>query len=249
MLVGMARAAWHQCCKASAGQKEHHAAELPAWHVCGGCTASGSQASAAVLCCRVQTHASAFLRSCAAACLFRDIKPQNLLVNINTHALKLCDFGSAKALVRGEPNISYICSRYYRAPELIFGATDYTCAIDVWSVGCVMAELLLGSPLFPGDSGVDQLVEIIKVGAGGGVRGAGRRSGCWASVLRVRGMGAAGVADVWACVRAWARAAGMGLRGTGTAVCHQGSVNGICAPAWRRLGQVAGFQACSGFLA
>lgn len=61
----------------------------------------------------------------------RDIKPQNLLVNINTHALKLCDFGSAKTLVRGEPNISYICSRYYRAPELIFGATDYTCAIDV----------------------------------------------------------------------------------------------------------------------
>ncbi|PSC74124.1 shaggy-related kinase epsilon [Micractinium conductrix] len=93
----------------------------------------------------------------------RDIKPQNLLVNINSHALKLCDFGSAKALVRGEPNISYICSRYYRAPELIFGATDYTCAIDVWSVGCVMAELLLGSPLFPGESGVDQLVEIIKV--------------------------------------------------------------------------------------
>lgn len=54
--------------------------------------------------------------------------------------------------------------RYYRAPELIFGATDYSPAIDVWSVGCVMAELLLGQPLFPGDSGVDQLVEIIKVG-------------------------------------------------------------------------------------
>ena len=58
------------------------------------------------------------------------------------------------------------CSRYYRAPELIFGATDYTPAIDVWSVGCVMAELLLGQPLFPGDSGVDQLVEIIKVRPG-----------------------------------------------------------------------------------
>ncbi len=66
-------------------------------------------------------------------------------------------------LVKGEPNISYICSRYYRAPELIFGATDYTTAIDVWSVGCVVAELLLGQPLFPGESGVDQLVEIIKV--------------------------------------------------------------------------------------
>lgn len=46
--------------------------------------------------------------------------------------------------VRGEPNISYICSRYYRAPELIFGATEYTTAIDIWSAGCVMAELLLG---------------------------------------------------------------------------------------------------------
>ena len=68
-----------------------------------------------------------------------------------------------QVLIRGEPNISYICSRYYRAPELIFGATDYTAAIDVWSVGCVVAELLLGQPLFPGESGVDQLVEIIKV--------------------------------------------------------------------------------------
>ncbi|KXZ56015.1 hypothetical protein GPECTOR_2g1567 [Gonium pectorale] len=93
----------------------------------------------------------------------RDIKPQNLLVNTETHQLKLCDFGSAKVLIKGEPNISYICSRYYRAPELIFGATDYTSAIDVWSVGCVLAELLLGQPLFPGESGVDQLVEIIKV--------------------------------------------------------------------------------------
>jgi serine/threonine protein kinase len=65
--------------------------------------------------------------------------------------------------VKGEPNISYICSRYYRAPELIFGATEYTTAIDIWSMGCVMAELLLGQPLFPGESGVDQLVEIIKV--------------------------------------------------------------------------------------
>mmetsp|Transcript_12832 Transcript_12832/g.40968 ORF Transcript_12832/g.40968 Transcript_12832/m.40968 type:complete len:417 (-) Transcript_12832:355-1605(-) len=93
----------------------------------------------------------------------RDIKPQNLLVHPATHALKLCDFGSAKILVKGEPNVSYICSRYYRAPELIFGATDYTTAIDVWSAGCVFAEMLLGQPLFPGESGVDQLVEIIKV--------------------------------------------------------------------------------------
>lgn len=114
----------------------------------------------------------------------RDIKPQNLLLNPDTAVLKLCDFGSAKQLFQGEPNVSYICSRYYRAPELIFGAINYTTKIglyiwvilfrqnihwfsfnrlDVWSAGCVLAELLLGQPIFPGDSGVDQLVEIIKV--------------------------------------------------------------------------------------
>lgn len=52
---------------------------------------------------------------------------------------------------------------YYRAPELVFEATQYTDAIDTWSVGCVFAELLLGAPLFPGESGVGQLIEIIKV--------------------------------------------------------------------------------------
>ncbi|KAF9273692.1 regulator of ime2 [Linnemannia elongata] len=93
----------------------------------------------------------------------RDIKPQNLLLNPVTDILKLCDFGSAKVLVAGERNVSYICSRYYRAPELIFGATNYTTNIDVWSAGCVMAELMLGKPLFTGESGIDQLTEIIKV--------------------------------------------------------------------------------------
>lgn len=53
------------------------------------------------------------------------------------------NFGQLRQ-VKGEPNISYICSRYYRAPELIFGATEYTTAIDIWSAGCVLAELLLG---------------------------------------------------------------------------------------------------------
>ncbi|KAJ9547582.1 hypothetical protein OSB04_020125 [Centaurea solstitialis] len=107
-------------------------------------------------------RALAYIHGSIGVC-HRDIKPQNLLVNPHTHQVKLCDFGSAKVLVKGEPNISYICSRYYRAPELIFGATEYTTAIDIWSGGCVLAELLLGQPLFPGESGVDQLVEIIKV--------------------------------------------------------------------------------------
>ncbi len=79
----------------------------------------------------------------------RDIKPPNILIDPNTHMLKLCDFGSAKKLspcnsqvssfllnlLKAEANVAYICSRHYRAPELIFGATHYDCAIDVWSVG------------------------------------------------------------------------------------------------------------------
>jgi len=93
----------------------------------------------------------------------RDIKPQNILVDPSSHMLKICDFGSAKKLVKGEPNVAYICSRYYRAPELIFGATEYDNQIDVWSIGCVIVEMVLGQPLFPGESAIDQLVEIIKI--------------------------------------------------------------------------------------
>lgn len=93
----------------------------------------------------------------------RDLKPQNVLVDPLSHQVKICDFGSAKMLVKGEANISYICSRFYRAPELIFGATEYTTSIDIWSAGCILAELLLGQPLFPGENAVGQLVEIIKV--------------------------------------------------------------------------------------
>jgi len=115
----------------------------------------------------VQLYTYQMCRSCAyihaVGICHRDIKPQNVLVDGRTHALKICDFGSAKRLVKGEPNVAYICSRYYRAPELIFGATDYTTVIDIWSLACVTAELVLGQPIFPGESGVDQLVEIIKV--------------------------------------------------------------------------------------
>jgi protein brassinosteroid insensitive 2 len=95
--------------------------------------------------------------------IHRDIKPDNLLVNPSGHELKLSDFGSAKLLSSGPIGVCYIGARYYRAPELIFGSTVYTASVDMWSVGCVAAELLLGEALFPGESAVDQLVEIIKV--------------------------------------------------------------------------------------
>lgn len=103
----------------------------------------------------------AYMHACGIC--HRDIKPQNLLICGKTHALKLCDFGSAKRLVANEPNVSYICSRYYRAPELIFGAVNYTHVVDNWSMGCVIGELVQGTPMFPGENGVDQLVQIIKV--------------------------------------------------------------------------------------
>ncbi|XP_017493958.1 PREDICTED: glycogen synthase kinase-3-like, partial [Rhagoletis zephyria] len=91
----------------------------------------------------------------------RDIKPNNLLFNHADGVLKVCDFGSAKRLVPGERNVSYICARYYRAPELLFGATNYTNMIDLWSAGIVFSELLLGFPIFYESSGIDQLVNII----------------------------------------------------------------------------------------
>jgi len=93
----------------------------------------------------------------------RDIKPQNVLIDPEDYTLKICDFGCAKHLVKGEPNISYICSRYFRPPELVLGCTEYTTQVDVWSVGCVIAELCLNKPIFPGKSAKEQLYEIMKI--------------------------------------------------------------------------------------
>ncbi|CBH16590.1 glycogen synthase kinase 3 [Trypanosoma equiperdum] len=93
----------------------------------------------------------------------RDIKPHNVLVDEQTGELKLCDFGSAKRLAADEPNVAYICSRYYRAPELIFGNQFYTTAVDIWSVGCIFAEMLLGEPIFCGENTSGQLREIVKI--------------------------------------------------------------------------------------
>lgn len=84
--------------------------------------------------------------------MHRDIKPQNLLVDPTCHILKICDFGSAKKYKEEDASIAYITSRYYRAPELIFGNTKYDTKIDIWSAGCVIAEVVLGEPLFRGEN-------------------------------------------------------------------------------------------------
>lgn len=83
----------------------------------------------------------------------RDVKPSNLLVDPSRELLKLCDFGSAKHLLPNDVSVSYICSRYYRAPELLLGCTSYTPSIDVWAGACVMAEFYSGVPLFKGKRG------------------------------------------------------------------------------------------------
>lgn len=79
----------------------------------------------------------------------RDIKPSNVLIDPSDGRLQICDFGSAKFLLRGEPSVSYIATRSYRAPELLLDCQQYTTAVDVWAAGCVLAEMVLcGAPLF-----------------------------------------------------------------------------------------------------
>ncbi|KAG7856412.1 hypothetical protein KL939_004064 [Ogataea angusta] len=93
----------------------------------------------------------------------RDIKPSNILIDPDTLVLKICDFGSAKKLEYNQPSVSYICSRYYRAPELIVGCSLYTTQIDIWGLGCVIAEMFIGKPVFQGQDPMLQLREISKL--------------------------------------------------------------------------------------
>ena len=102
--------------------------------------------------------------------IHRDIKPENLLVDPSVHSLKLCDFGFARVMPaagssRAAALTDYVATRWYRAPELLLGSTDYSPAVDVWSIGCIMGELADGQPLFPGESDIDQLY-VIQQGIG-----------------------------------------------------------------------------------
>ena len=77
--------------------------------------------------------------------------------------VKICDFGSAKVISPNGLNTPYIVSRYYRAPELILACSDYTNAIDVWAIGCILAEFLTRRPIFPGKTEGSQLIEQIAI--------------------------------------------------------------------------------------
>lgn len=95
--------------------------------------------------------------------IHRDIKPENLLISPSDYALRLCDFGFARTMTSDAPLTDYVATRWYRAPELLLGSTDYGKDVDIWALGCIMGELTDGQPLFAGESEVDQLFVIQKV--------------------------------------------------------------------------------------
>jgi p38 MAP kinase len=89
----------------------------------------------------------------SAGVVHRDLKPSNILVNENCD-LKICDFGLAR--IQDPQMTGYVSTRYYRAPEIMLTWQKYDVEVDIWSAGCIFAEMLEGKPLFPGKDHVNQ---------------------------------------------------------------------------------------------
>lgn len=95
--------------------------------------------------------------------MHRDIKPDNILVDVLANRLVLADFGSAKFVKDNESHATYMCTRFYRAPCLILDRDMYSTSIDIWSFGCVLAEFAYGGPLFTGGTQTAVLSRIIRI--------------------------------------------------------------------------------------
>jgi len=94
--------------------------------------------------------------------LHRDLKPQNLLID-RKGFLKLADFGLARAVcIPVRPYTHEVITLWYRAPEILLGSQAYSMPVDIWSAGCIFAEMLAKRPLFPGDSEIDELFRIFR---------------------------------------------------------------------------------------
>jgi len=101
--------------------------------------------------------------------LHRDLKPSNILLNSDC-SLRVADFGLARSIaalekMEDEEQVltEYVATRWYRAPEILLASTKYTKGVDMWSVGCILGELLGGKPIFPGNSTMNQLDKIIEL--------------------------------------------------------------------------------------
>ncbi|XP_071859144.1 serine/threonine-protein kinase ICK isoform X2 [Bombus fervidus] len=92
----------------------------------------------------------------------RDMKPENLLC-MGPELVKIADFGLAREIRSRPPYTDYVSTRWYRAPEVLLHSTTYNSPIDIWAVGCIMAELYTFRPLFPGKSEIDEIFKICSV--------------------------------------------------------------------------------------
>ena len=93
--------------------------------------------------------------------MHRDIKPENILMN-SYRDVKLADFGFTKHIHESERHTDYISTRWYRAPELMLKKSNYSFGVDIFALGCVLAELIKLKPLFPGKNEIDQLFLIFE---------------------------------------------------------------------------------------
>ena len=96
--------------------------------------------------------------------MHRDLKPDNIMISENPLQVKIIDFGTCKDLTaESGPHTSYVSTRWYRAPECVLRSHPYNFVSDVFAAGCIMSELYLQHPLFPGTSELDQIDKIFKI--------------------------------------------------------------------------------------